>query len=283
MNIMYHLYRTQLQGAEALSLFYEWGEDAKKAIPFILHADLPELKKEISHPLFVYVLSVLYKATALTPYREVKEKFEDVGLLPLHQRWFIPHQFILSELYHIVSDGEVTLRLWDCLQGIKDHLDIKINTDLMKWGGFTAPVNGKRYATKLKADFNNILRRRRYSGGGQPLKDLGAYDRELNELLDLIIQHTGDASKASKAIMQLSDGNTKKTFLRRIVESADTTLKKDAFYRRFFALFRLICPDELLMSFEEFKKVTIENGENSLYMETSYKSYQAKRVKDLIS
>ncbi|RYY47124.1 MAG: hypothetical protein EOO06_13050 [Chitinophagaceae bacterium] len=281
--MMYHLYRTQLQSTEALSLFYEWEEDAKKAIPIILYTDLLELKKEISHPNFVYLLSVLYKATALTPYREVKEKLAEVGLRPLHQRWFVPHQFIVTELYHIVSDGKVTLRLRDCLQAIKDHLDIKINTDLLLWGGFTAPVNGKHYATKLKADFNNILRRRRYIGGGQPLKDLGTYDQELNALLDLIIQHSGDASKAGRLVMQLSDGITKKTFLRRIVESADTTLKKDAFYRRFFPLFRLICSDEHLMSYEDFVKVSTAKGEHSQYMETSYKSYQSQRVKQLIS
>ena len=280
--MMYHFYRTQLQSKETLSLVYEWGEDAKKAIPIILHADLPELKKEISHPNFVWLLSVLYKATAITPYREVKEKFEEVGLFPLHQRWFVPHQFIMTELYHIVSDGKVTLRLRDCLWAIKSHLDIKINTDLMKWGDLTARVNGKLHATKLKADFNNILRRRRYSGGGQPLKDLGVYDQQLNGLLDRAIQQTDDSGSAAKTVMQLSDGNTK-FFLRLIIQSADMTLKSNAFYRRFFALFRLICPDEYLMSEEEFNIYTTAKGELSPYLRTSYKSYQSLRVKQLIS
>jgi hypothetical protein len=103
---MYHLYRSQLQTKEAFSLLYDWEQDAKKAFPIILHADLPELKQAISYPHFVYLLSVLYKATVLTPYKDVKDKFQEVGLLPLHQRWFIPNEFILEELYHIVGDGK---------------------------------------------------------------------------------------------------------------------------------------------------------------------------------
>jgi hypothetical protein len=267
-------------GLETFEVFQQWNEEAMQAFQRIVGTDINALKEQ-SLPKYHYFLNRTYQATCLHPSKEITHWFKEQGFKRMHLQWFIALEEVLQAINHITEGGEIKLFKKSVLLLIKAHLEIKISALILRFAGFTASHNDKPFATNLKKDLANIYRRKDYAEG-LPLKVQGEYDQLMNALIEELEQVAGDKEEARRNLLQISDGNTKKTFLKMMVQCCEHNPGTDAFYRRFFPLFQLICPDENLMSKEEFINYTTSKGEHSPYLAKSYNSYMAKRVRDLI-
>jgi hypothetical protein len=270
----------QLMNATPEEMIHYWTCRAAEEKYQFLHTDLTALKKR-DEAEYLFYLNQVYAALAFFPFKEVRKKLASEGFTLFYQQWFIPLSDILKELENIASDREVEFGEPHPLILIKAHINNKIQRDLLLWQNYTSPLNGKRHTTLVKKVFYNLYRKRTYHAG-KPLHLEEEHEIVMNKIINELEKIIGDSEMARKIILQITDGNTKKIFLRGIVEDCIEHPRTDAFYRRFFRLFRLICPDEELWGKEEFNEISIRNGEDSLYLETSYKSYQAKRIKDII-
>jgi hypothetical protein len=222
---------------ELLEHFKEQAIAAKAAF---LPLDLAALRGQGDYE-FSQALMNVYQGCALYPDKEIQEKLGAAGLKPLYLRWFIDIKSILEQLDAIIGDGVVKMNRTKVLLLIKWHLDAKINTYLMYWFKFTEPLNDKLYVTRIKADIYKICRRRK-RGGGQPLFYKDEYDQKLNELIDFYERAVGDPQQVRRMMLQNLDGNTRKSFLKRIIEICSTAKKNNAFYRRFLHFFSLFAP-----------------------------------------
>lgn len=263
-----------LSDSHATDLIESWHADAELLKDCFPIEQLLAFKQKPSSLPLALALKTFYLAVSLFPDDEVRERLEKIGLSrSLHQRWFIPLSDLLEAYRLLTDDGYVQLSLSNVLIATLGHLRIKINTDLMIWLGMTAELNDKLYATRLKKDIYTLYRR--LKNGPSSIRPLTAYEEALLEIITRLEEITGDPKEARKLMLQFSAGNTKKNLLRWLVESATAVKRDNAFYRRFFPLFKLLCPDEVMLSEEEFKM-------SEQHWTKSYAAYQAKRVRDLI-
>lgn len=271
LHVLQHIQNDQENMAgEYIAQLHQLAQAVKS---LVLPLDLQEIRhSDPNH--FTASFLELYRSTSFFPDEEVKDKLVTLGFSPFHQRWFIPVEDIVRQLDAITADPETIVLLKAfCLFNIKEHLDAKILTDVIMWLGMTAPLNGNPYVPKVKADFYRIIRRLRDTDGELPKRISNLYDLMMTDLIKRMEEVVGNKKEAHSRILQLSGGNTK-VYLEAVVGNCACEKKGDAFYRRFFPLFKLICPDESMLCKKEHDISNHHHG--------SYGTYQAKRVKDLI-
>lgn len=218
----------------------------------------------------------VYQSTALFPDEGVIQRLKVLGLKDAYLIWFKPVEAILTHFDDITADDTVTMDKNLALLWVRFHLDNKVGVDLFSFLRLTSALHDNPHAPRFAADLRKLYRKRKRAIKlGRPLLLKGEYEQLLYGLIQDADHAVGDPELAEAIFMQVATGNTRKVYLSRIVAACSTQKKNNAFYRRFFPLFKLICPDEELLSEDDFVNTEHNYGR-------SYKSYQAKRVKDLI-
>lgn len=258
---------------EPNQLLREWQEAAERVKTLFLQENLHQRKKEYPDQ-FVDYLKEVFSATALFMDDAMLLKLKNIGLDWLVLQWMIPLEKILEELNRIELNGGVTLPRTNALVYIKGHIDASWLTDLQIAFDYTVPVNKNPFTTVIKSMFHRLYRNRNKQTGQFP----AAKNEGEQKVIDMILAletHTGMPELLEKSLKQLSGGNTKKTFLKSIVDSDEVHPRTNQYYRNFFPLFVLINPHIHFMTEEEF---SCQFGWES----TGYLEYQARMVKNLI-
>ncbi len=255
-------------------------EEYSIGIKILFSKEMEEIR-ETNLDKFNYLLTVCYMKLKYFPFDEIIQRFLDLGLNKMHLKWFISIGAINKE-FQVINRSKIILILpFDSFMLINNHLNLKIMNEIYLWNGKAGKRGNGTVYNELHNMVHDLFRSKDYYRDKKLDFKGTESEMKMNNSFLKTKKLVGDYGLAKITAKLALQGKTEKTVLPYLMHCIcfhpDAIPAQNESFAQLFNLFRIILPDRIFYSSEEFEKSDAWEKYNR-----NYKGYQYSTLKSLL-
>lgn len=255
-------------------------EEYSIGIKNLFSKEMEEIKKTDPDK-FTCLLITCYRQLKYFPSEEIIQRFLELGLKKMHLKWLISIVAISKEFQAINGSKIILILPFDSFMLINNHLNLKIINEVYLWNGKSGKRgNGTEY-NELHNRVHDLFRSKEYYRDKKLDFKGTESEMKMNNSFLKTEKLVGDYDLAKITAKLALQGKTEKTILPYLMHCIcfhpDAMQLQNEAFAQLFNLFRMILPDRIFYSSEEFEKSEAWEKYNR-----NYKGYQYSTLKSLL-